>query len=151
MILRAINPDFNHIRDQLLTSHEVPLIDTLITRMIRVLTLQTSETLAIVEPSVMVVTRGRRGRGTRGGRRGGRGRPQCTYCKRMGHTEKNCYTLHGFPAKTTSVSQTDTTDSKFTKDEYQEYLRLKSNSLAQPSQAPSTSTACISQSMEGHN
>jgi len=64
--------------------------------------------------------------------------PQCTYCKRMGHTQENCYTLHGFLAK-------------FTEDEYQEYLRLKSNNLAQSSQAPSTSTACISQSMEGHN
>jgi len=69
----------------------------------------------------------------------------------MGHTLENCYTLHGFPAKTANVSQAETNDSNFTEDEYQEYLRLKSNSLAQSSQAPSKSTACISQSMEGHN
>jgi len=75
MILRAIHPDFNHIQDQLLTSHEVPSMDTLISRMIRVLTLQTPETLAVMEPSVMVATRGRGGRGTRGGGRRGRERP----------------------------------------------------------------------------
>jgi len=76
MILCAIHLDFNHIRDQLLTSHEVPSMDTFITRMIRVPTLQTPETLAVVEPSVMVATRGRGGRGTRGGGREGCGRPQ---------------------------------------------------------------------------
>jgi len=122
MILRTIHPDFNHIRDQLLTSHEVPSMDSLIARMIRVPTLQTPETLVVVEPSVMVATRGRGGRETRGGGHGGRGRPQCTYCKRMGHTQENYYTLHGFPVKTTNVSQADTTNSKFTKDEYQVYL-----------------------------
>ncbi|BAU00869.1 hypothetical protein VIGAN_10250500, partial [Vigna angularis var. angularis] len=47
--------------------------------------------------------------------------------------------------------ETSTSNSKFTEEEYQEYLRLKSNSLAQSSQSPSTSTACISQSMEGLN
>jgi len=130
MILRAIDPDFNHIRDQILTSHEVPSMETLISRMIRVPTLQIPKTLAVMEPSVMVATRGRGGHGTRGGGRGGRGRPQCTYCKRMSHTQENCYTLHEFPAKTANVSQAETTDSKFTEDEYQEYLRLKSNSLA---------------------
>jgi len=83
MILR------NHIRDQLLTSHEVFSMDTLIQRMIRVPKVPTHETLespARVEPSVMVVTRGRGGRGPRGGGRGGRERSQCTYCKRMGHS-----------------------------------------------------------------
>ena len=128
MILRTIHPNFNHIRDQLLTSHEVPSMDTLITRMVCVPTPETPETLAVVESSVMVAAWGSRGRGTRGGGRGSRGRPQCTYCKRMGHTQENYYSLHGFPAKTFNVSQTDTTESKFTEDEYQEYLLLKSNS-----------------------
>jgi len=84
---------------------------------------------------------------------GGCDRPQCTYCKRMGHTQENCYSLHSFPSKTVNVSQAKTTESKFmfTEDEYQEYLRLKSISLTQSSQVPSTSTACISQSMESHN
>jgi len=154
MILRAIHPDFNHIRDLLLTSYEVPSMDTLIQRMIRVPkvpTLEIQESHARVESSVMAATRGRGGHGPRGAGRGGRGRPQCTYCKRMGHTQENCYSLHGFPSKTANVSQADTTESKFTEDEYQEYLRLKSSSLTQSSQAPSTLTACISQSIESHN
>jgi len=91
MILRAIHPDFNHIRDQLLTSHEVPSMDTLIQRMIcvpKVPTLEIQESHARVESSVMAATRGRGGRGPRGGGRGGRGRPQCTYCKRMGTLRK---------------------------------------------------------------
>jgi len=54
MILRTIHPNFNHIRDQLLTSHEVPSMDTLITRMVCVPTPETPETLAVVESSVMV-------------------------------------------------------------------------------------------------
>ncbi|BAT73420.1 hypothetical protein VIGAN_01089900 [Vigna angularis var. angularis] len=60
----------------------------------------------------------------------------------MGHTQENCYLLHGFPPKTANISQSNPSDSKFTEDEYQEYLRLKSNSMAQTS----SSTACISQS-----
>ncbi|XP_047150257.1 uncharacterized protein LOC124822306 [Vigna umbellata] len=158
LILRALHPDFDHLKDQLLTSHEVPSMETLTTRLQRVPVPQTQEAHELVEPSVMVATRGRRGHGTRRGGRGGRGRPQCTYCKRMGHTQENCYSLHGLPSKTaniskteTSTSNTETSTSMFFEDEYQEYLRLKSNSLAQPSQSPSTSTACVSQSMEGQN
>ncbi|WVZ06906.1 hypothetical protein V8G54_020252 [Vigna mungo] len=123
LLLCALHPDFDHLRDHLLISHK--------------------EAHELVEPSVMVATRVRGGRGTRGGGQGGRGRPQCTYCKRMGHTQENCYSLHGFPSKTANISKTETYTqkietftSKFTKDEYQEYLRLKSNSLAQPSQSP---------------
>jgi len=107
MIPRAIHPDFNYIRDQLLTSHEVPSMETLIQRMIhvpKVLTHETLESPARVESFVMAATRGRGERGPRGGR-GGHGRPQCTYCKRMGHTQENCYTLQGFPSKTANVSQ----------------------------------------------
>jgi len=36
MILCSLHPDFGHIRDQLLTSHEVPSMDTLTTRLLRV-------------------------------------------------------------------------------------------------------------------
>nr|KYP34329.1 Copia protein [Cajanus cajan] len=33
------------------------------------------------------------------------GRPQCSYCKRMGHTQENSYSLHGFPEKTANLSK----------------------------------------------
>ena len=93
MILRAIHPDFNHIRDQLLTSHEIPKVPTH----------ETLKSPALVEPFVMAATRVRGGCGPRGGGCGGRGRPQCMYCKRMGHTQENCY-LHDFPSKNANVS-----------------------------------------------
>jgi len=86
MILYVIHPHFNHIKDQLLTSRKVPSMDALITCMVRVPTPQTLEALDLVEPSIMVTTRGRGGCGTRGGSRAGRKRPLCTYCKSMGHT-----------------------------------------------------------------
>nr|KYP61340.1 hypothetical protein KK1_015827 [Cajanus cajan] len=68
----------------------------------------------------------------------------------MGHTQETCYSLHGFPGKTANVSKIEDSksDHKFSEDEYQEYLRLKSNSQAQSSFVPNISTACISQSME---
>jgi len=85
------------------------------------------------------------------GNRGARGRPQCTYCKRMGRTQENCYSLHGFPGKTTNISKAESSETKFSEEEYQEYLKLKSSNLAQSSTTPSLSTACISQSTESHN
>ncbi|BAT99886.1 hypothetical protein VIGAN_10142700 [Vigna angularis var. angularis] len=36
MILRALHPDLAHIRNQLLTSHEVPSMESLTTRLLRV-------------------------------------------------------------------------------------------------------------------
>jgi len=40
IILRGIHPNFSHIRDQILTSHEVPSMDILISHMICVPTPQ---------------------------------------------------------------------------------------------------------------
>ena len=72
---------------------------------------------------------GKGNRGARGGR-GARGRPQCTYCKRMGHTQENCYSLHGFPGKTANISKAESSETKFSEEEYQKYLKLKSSNLA---------------------
>ena len=81
---------------------------------------------------------------------GRRGRPQCTYCKRMGHTQENCYSLHGFPDKVAQVSKSEKSESKFSDEEYQEYLKLKSeksSNQASSSSVPCFSTACVSQSI----
>jgi len=78
-------------------------MDALITHLICVPIPQTQEALALLEPFVMVANRGRGGHVIRGGGRGGRGRPQCTYCKRIGHTQENCYSLHGFRSKIANV------------------------------------------------
>jgi len=97
----------------------------------------------------MISFRGKGNRGARGGR-GARGRPQCTYCKRMGHTQENFYSLHGFPGKTANISKAESSETKFSEEEYQEYLKLNSSNLAQSSTTPSLSTAYISQSTESH-
>ena len=87
LILRSLHSDFDHVRDQ------VPSMDSLITRLLRVPHVLKDENLAEVkETSAMVAPLGRGGgRNNRGGRGGRSGRPQCTYCRKMGHTQENCY------------------------------------------------------------
>ena len=157
IILRSLHSDFGHVRDQIMAGEHVPSMNSLVTRLLRVPALMKSENLtpaletSIIhaETSVMVASRGRGGRGNRGGRGGRGGRPYCTHCKRPGHTQETCYTLHGFPDKTVNVAKSENSESKFSDEEYQEYLRLKSSSQAQSSSGPSVSTACVSQSVEG--
>ena len=149
LILRSLHSDFDHVRDQVLVGDQIPSMDSLITRLFRVPHVLKDENLAeVVETSAMVASRGRGGgRNNRGGRSGRSGRPQCTYCKRMDHTQENCYSLHGFPNKAAHVSRSEKSESKFSDEEYQEYLKLKSeksNNQAQSSSVPCISTACIS-------
>lgn len=59
--------------------------------------------------------------------------------------------FHGFPDKTANVSNAETVKPKFTNEGYQEYLRLKSNSLAQSAINHNFSRACISQYMKGQS
>jgi len=68
-----------------------------------------------------------------------------------GHTKENCYSLHDFPDKVAQVSKSEKSESRFSDEEYQEYLKLKSekpNNQAQSSSVPGFSTTCISQSIE---
>ncbi|XP_014628883.1 uncharacterized protein LOC114405702 isoform X1 [Glycine soja] len=154
LILRSLHFDFDHVRDQVLAGDQVPSMDSLITRLLCVSHALKEENPAdTVETSAMVAPHGRGGgRNSRGGRSGRGGRPQCTYCKRMGHTQENCYSLHGFPDKVAKVAQTEKSESKFSDEEYQEYLKLKSeksSSQTSSSSVPCYSTACISQSIDG--
>ena len=79
------------MRDQVLAGDLVSSMDSLITRLLRVPHALKDENLTdVVETSTIVAPRGRGGgRNSRGGRNGRSGRPQCTYCKRMGHTQEN--------------------------------------------------------------
>jgi len=68
----------------------------------------------------------------------------------MSHTQENCYLLHGFPEKVAQVSKSEKSESGFSNEEYQEYLRLKSeksSNQASSSSAPCFSTTCVSQSI----
>ena len=120
LILRSLHSDFDHVRDQILVGDQVPSMDSLITRLLCVPHALKDENVAdIVETSAMIAPRGRGGRNNRGGRSGRGGRPQCIYCKRMGHTQENCYSLHGFPDKVTQVSKSDKSESRFSDEKYQ--------------------------------
>ncbi|PIN09540.1 hypothetical protein CDL12_17878 [Handroanthus impetiginosus] len=107
LVLQGLYSDFDHVRDQILTSHAVPSMENLFTRLLH-------------------VPLHRQG-----------SRPQCRYCKRIGHTEETCYSLHGSPQKSINVFKIETMNSKFFNDEYQDYLQLKA------AQQPQTSTITI--------
>ncbi|RDY14664.1 hypothetical protein CR513_00246, partial [Mucuna pruriens] len=84
---------------------------------------------------------------------GGCGRLICLHRRKERHLQNRCYDLIDWPDKTANISSSDTpsngrTGSQLISDEeYQEFLRLKSNNHTQSSAPPSVSTACISQSM----
>lgn len=114
LILRGMHPDYEHVRDQVLTGQEVPSMEDSVTRLLRGPSPKTGgNSVEPVESFVMVSTCGRGGRGNRGRRdgRGGRsGRPQCSYCKGMSHTQDKCFSLHGFPEKTVNISKSEKSD-----------------------------------------
>ncbi|RDX65511.1 hypothetical protein CR513_55831, partial [Mucuna pruriens] len=98
-----------------------------------------------VENSAMVAShgKGRSGQGTRGilrNGKGGRGRLICSHCGKEGHLQNRCYDLNVIPHGRTGSQL-------ISNEEYQEFLRLKSNNHTQSYGPPSVSTACISQSM----
>jgi len=117
MILRAIHPNFEHVRDQLLTGHKSR--EDLTIRLLRVPTLQRKNVQEPSKSPVTVSTRGRGGQNARG-ERSGRGHPQCTYCKRISHIQENCFSLHDFPEKTTNICKIEVVEPKFLDEEYQE-------------------------------
>ena len=98
LALRAMNPNFDHIRDQILTGQEVPSMDSLMTRLLRVPTpRKIGNSLEHSESSAMVSTRGRGGHGNRGGC-GGRNTNsdlRCSHCKKWGPAQDKCYYIIG--------------------------------------------------------
>lgn len=149
LVLRGMHSDFDHVRDQVITGQEVPSLENLITQLLRVPSLKTEvNSVDIMETSALVSNRGGRGgHGNRGGRGGRGGRPQCSYCKRMGHTQDTCYLIYGFLGKYVNVSKAETSEMKFSATVYQEYLQLKAakESTSSSSIVAHNSTACISQ------
>ncbi|RDX63454.1 hypothetical protein CR513_58118, partial [Mucuna pruriens] len=67
LILRSLHPVYEHVRDQILSSEQIPFMNSLVTRLLRVPTITKGDGIA-VENSVMVASRGRgrSGLGTRG-------------------------------------------------------------------------------------
>ncbi|RDY08554.1 hypothetical protein CR513_07201, partial [Mucuna pruriens] len=129
--------DYEHVRDQILSSEQIPSMNSLVTRLLQVPIITKGDGIA-VENSAMVASRGR-GRSGRGTReilrngKGGRGRFICSHCGKEGHLQNRCFDLIGWPDKTTNISSSDTPSNGRTgsqlisNEEYQEFLRLKSN------------------------
>ena len=87
LVLRGMHPDFDHIRDQVLTGQEVPSLENLITWLLRVPSPKIGgNSVDNIETSAMVSNRrGQGGGGNRGGQAGRGCHHQCSYCKRVGH------------------------------------------------------------------
>ncbi|XP_022632373.1 uncharacterized protein LOC111240830 [Vigna radiata var. radiata] len=156
LILRSLHSHFDHVRDQMLAGDQVPSMDNLVTQFLSVPSLVKDEnSIDGIETSAMVALQGRGGgRSNQGGRGGHSMLPQCTYCKKIGHTREKCYALHGYPDKVAHVSKFDDLESKISIEEYQEILRYKSRKSSNPGQYSSmsnVSTAYISRSVEGHS
>ncbi|RDX67190.1 hypothetical protein CR513_53964, partial [Mucuna pruriens] len=143
LILRSLHPDYEHFRDQILSSEQILSMNSLDTRLLWVPTITKGDGIT-VENSAMIVSRGRGrgGRGTRGILRNGkddRGRFICSHCGKEGHLQNRCYDLIGWPDKTANISSSDTPSNEragsqlISNEEYQEFLRLKSNNNTQPS------------------
>jgi len=146
LILRSLHLTFDHVRDQVLGGDQIPSMDNLVTRLLRVPTLVKDESSTdVFETSGLVAQQGRGGgRSNHGGCGGRSGCPQCSYCNRMGHTQDRCYSLYGFPDKAAHVSKPDHLESRISDEEYQEFLRYKYEKFNNPGQSSSMSTACIS-------
>ncbi|KAG6480122.1 hypothetical protein ZIOFF_063600 [Zingiber officinale] len=108
--LQMQDHDLTSVKNQVLTNPNIPTVDELIDRLVRV-PLTDGSLKTEVDSAILFTNSDRGGRG-RGRGRGGRGnRPQCSHCNRIGHTRDRCFTLHGFPAKSANMSQVQVVDS----------------------------------------
>ena len=99
ILMLNLGPDFENIREQILTGAVIPNFDEALARLLRHTSTATQSMRSDItsDTSVMVSQSLSRGdsRGGRGSNRGRGQRPQCTYCHRLGHTRDRCYQLHG--------------------------------------------------------
>ncbi|KAL3527870.1 hypothetical protein ACH5RR_012526 [Cinchona calisaya] len=136
LVLRGMCPDFEHVHDQILT-------------------VKTFEASTMVLNSVHHCQR--EGQGIHEGQGKHSSRPLHSYCKKPGHTQETCYSLHGFLEKrahvsqygsVANISQMDSPEVISSKEDYHEYLSWKVAKQAQSSHAIRThnynSIACIS-------
>ena len=163
ILLLNLGPDFENIREQILTRAVIPDFDEALARLLRHTSTATQSIRSEItsDTSVMVSQSLSRGdsRGGRGSNRGRGQRPKCTYCHKFGHTRDRCYQLHGRPSRTahlaqssnhsacsSSVSGSSSTPQGviLTPNEYEEYLRhtqaAKSSSIASFAQTSNVST-----------
>ena len=90
ILLLNLGPDFENIREQILTGAVIPNFDEALARLLRH-TSTTTESMRfeITPDTFMMVSQSHSLSDSRGGRGSNRGRgqrPQCPYCHRLGHT-----------------------------------------------------------------
>ncbi|KAL3721973.1 hypothetical protein ACJRO7_034335 [Eucalyptus globulus] len=159
LFLKALGPEYSSLRQQITSEGSLPTVDEVFSRALRSTPTDKISTTTL-ETSAMISHgssgRGAHGRGSRGhghgliqgGSRGGRdrilgsrGTRYCNHCRRAGHTEAYCYTLHPELRPTvatfaevedSSPVQSDPTNVQDTKDsltltcaEYEAWIRSK--------------------------
>ena len=109
ILLLNLGPDFENIREQLLTGAVTPDFDEALAWLLRHTSTATQSMRSEITPDTSVMVSQSLSRGDcRGGRGSNRGRgqcPQCTYYHRLGHTRYQCYQLHGLPPRTAHLAQ----------------------------------------------
>ncbi|RVW98223.1 Retrovirus-related Pol polyprotein from transposon RE2 [Vitis vinifera] len=102
LTLIGLRPDLEPIRDQILGSSSVPSLDDVFARLLRLSSTQTLPSASASDSSVLVSHT--TSRGGRSGTRGRGQRPHCTYCNKLGNSDR-CYQLHGRPPRTAHMAQ----------------------------------------------
>ena len=109
ILLLNLGPDFENIREQILTRAVIPDFDEALARLLRHTSTSTQSMRSEITPDTSVMVSQSLSRGdSRGGRGSNQGRgqcPQCTYCHKLGHTRDRCYQLHGQPPRTAHLAQ----------------------------------------------
>lgn len=102
-VLHGLSKEYTSVKDQALTNTTIHTVEELIDRLVHV-SLPSDDTHITHESSTFVsnFSNGGHGRGRGCGRRG-RSNFYYTHCKKYGHTQDQCFDLHGYPNKITNV------------------------------------------------
>ncbi|XP_070044859.1 uncharacterized protein [Nicotiana tomentosiformis] len=109
--LDGLPNDPDSVRDQILASPTVPIVDELFSRLLCLAATPSHPVISsqILDSSVLAsqTVDNRTSQTMENRRRGGhfgRSRPKCSYCQNFGHTREVCYSLHGRPPKNAYVA-----------------------------------------------
>ena len=109
ILLLNLGPDFENIREQILTGAVIPNFDEALARLLHHTSTATQSMRSEITPNTsMMVSQPHSRSVSRGGRGSNRGRgqrPQCTYYHTLRHTRDRCYQLHGRPPRTAHLDQ----------------------------------------------
>ncbi|KAH0714669.1 hypothetical protein KY284_007574 [Solanum tuberosum] len=147
--LAGLPSDLDAVRDQILASFTVPVVDDLFTRLLRLAAppMSSSHTVPPADSSVLASQTAFQ-TGNRHGGRHGKQRPRCGYYNELDHTREVCYSLHGKP-KNAHVAQTEYTGNSTNQlFSLSEASKQTSSSIASVAQVgnPVNLVACITRS-----